>query len=202
VLSRPPRGLGLAVLAVSTLTLALACTGLEYPDGPPPGNAVPAPDPTEPVVEEDAPATRSLPPLPAHHAEARPDDCLLDLAELTLRFQATQVGGAEVQVSRDDAAIVETFVLPDGTPVRSVQGGCHHVGITETYVLAEPPEDLLAATREVASKVQRSEEHDPLFEGLGKVDALDEHGTLPCGDAACSLTAEGAVITLSYSFAM
>lgn len=178
-----------------------ACTTAEVK--PPAPEPAPATQPAEPATPEPAAApTRTLPDRVVPDGE-RPDDCTLEVANLEPRFASDQPGGSKVDVTRDATGIVESFVMSDGTPVRSEYGGCYHVGATETYRLAAPPADALTAAREVMSKVARTSPNDPLVQALAKATVVDASGLWECGEAnTCDLHLDGTLLRISWSFAM
>ena len=161
---------------------------------------LPLPAPAEPT--SDAQPVLVLPALPT--LPERPSDCTLDLAALTPKLVDPQQGRAPVRVSRE-GRLVETFVYPNGVPVRLIQEGCAHIGVREQYGLAAEPADLYAKALELSSALETVAGHESHAVRLKAAGALGADGSFPCGDAHCEVRlydGDNTVLEISYDFAL
>lgn len=163
----------------------------------------PAPAPAPPQEEPSAQPTWVLPAL--EPVGDRPADCPLALDGLSPKLKDPQQGKAPVQVTRD-GRLVEAFTWPNGVPVRVIQEGCAHIGITEQYGLAAEPADLYAKAVELSGALETLAGQSSHVERLKAAGGLGADGTFPCGEAHCQVTlrADGPnpVLEIRYDFAL
>ncbi|MEZ4321274.1 MAG: hypothetical protein R3F61_27610 [Myxococcota bacterium] len=170
------------------------------------GASKPAEAPVQATVVSAEPVEKVARVLPALvPIEGRPDDCTLDIAALSPLLAPDQ-GRAEVRVERK-GRVVETFSMPDGTPVRVTQIGCEHIGITEEYGIAAVPDALYPSALALSGRLKHaSSDSMSLHDRLVRAKSLGEDGSFDCGDASCRVVVhtEGPnpVLEISYDFAL
>lgn len=189
------------------IVLSLACTGM-------PGGTPPAPEPeqpAEPAPAEPAPAEPAPPegdpeqgvlPKLERDADPRPSDCTLDVAGLTQMLEKTQPGAAlPARMRRDPNRLVEKLQFDDGTELRVVRGGCAHISETWEMAPIKGGGDLVDEALAAFGRAKVKEK--PAWElALKKGVKVGEDGSVPCGDANCTLKLEGEILTFGYDFAL
>jgi len=151
--------------------------------------------------EEDAADAKDPLPDVAPDEDERDGDCMPESYEEADRMlTADQSKGGEVEVDASPNRIVETVVMKNGLMVRVERGGCAHAG--ETWTISPAPKGPVVKTMKKVLSFLDTEE-DPAIEMC-----LDEAPDPPpqngwaAGDANCSYTKEGKVLSFTYDFAL
>ncbi len=153
--------------------------------------------------DDDEGAADAKAPLPdvEPDEDERDGDCMPETYEDADRMLAAdQREGGEVEVDASPNRIIETVVMKNGLMVRVEQGGCAHAG--ETWTISPAPKGPVVKTmKKVLSFLDT--EADPAIEMC-----LDEApNPLPqngwaAGDAHCTYSKEGNVLSFTYDFAL
>lgn len=128
----------------------------------------------------------------------RPDDCNLQVQDLTPMLAAVAPEGAGITVERGNSAIAETIRLPDGVAVRVTRGGCHHYG--ETWTIAPPPDGYAGAAAIVARVARVPDANAAVPDCLAEAPG-DDSG-FACGEGYVTLERRPDALDVTYSFAM
>ncbi len=132
----------------------------------------------------------------------REDDCMPESYEDVDRLLSDEQGdGGEVEVDAGKNRIVETVVMRNGLMVRVTRGGCTHVG--ETWELSPAPKGPVAKVFErVLGFVERENEVSGIDMCLEHIPDPPPKNGWAAGDANCSWSKEGQVLTVTFDLAL
>jgi len=154
--------------------------------------------------DEDEEEVEAKDPLPDVEPDEddREDDCMPETYEDADRLLSDdQSDGGEVEVDASKNRIVETVVMRNGLMVRVTRGGCAHAG--ETWEISPAPKGPVAKVfKRVLGFLERENEESGIDMCLEHIPDPPPKNGWAAGDANCSWSKEGEVLTVTYDFAI